>query len=256
MLHTMLLLHRGSGLCQMEVVLDHYQGPSRIAKQEGGERNLRMRRLVRETTFTRCSCRFTQDLLELQKILSGPSEKDGPHVCHNWRRHRDLFQVSQGTGGCMCKPLSGACSSMVLGAPSQRSVSIGRGSCCEDERCCRSTASVGCTAQERTACLVRGTAWEYLRVLSVLMLSMLLQRIRPRLSSFEPLVKTGRLSLGTEPGEDIMNYSCCARFFEIGPRSRLVAWISPSLKDPQVLLADVTAPTSSKFCIPEIGTGT
>ena len=73
-----------------------------------------------------------------QNILSGSSEKDEPPSRHNWRWHRNVFQVFQGTGRCVWQPLSArscACLSVVLGASSQRSVSNGRGNCCEDQRC-------------------------------------------------------------------------------------------------------------------------
>ena len=64
------------------------------------------------------------------------------------KSHHSMSQleISKGAGGGVCKPLSArcACLSVVLGAPSQRSVSNGRRSCFEDERCWKGWRRYGC----------------------------------------------------------------------------------------------------------------
>ena len=100
---------------------------------------------------------------------------------------------------------------------------------------------------------------ENLRVLSVLVLSILLQRIRPPLYFHELLAKTGGLSIprrqqvtgipvfATETGEDIMDGLCFTRFLKLVHE---VDWLhgtpvsfpnSATWKDRQVVLADSTA---------------
>ena len=229
------------------------------SKEDCKRQAFRVHILTMETTLTEGSFRFTEGLREKRERKSSPAHPRniGAPPCYNGRWHRDLFQVFVGTGGCVCNLLSArsrACLSVVLRTTSQRSVSNGRGSCCEDERC-----------------------WKGLRQFITVHFVLVSRAVA--ISSLVPVGFTDRTyENGTEdrleipqdavksaePGEDIMDDVCFAICLKL---IQEVSWMhgtpasipnSASWKDPTGSVGRLHGEKvrcSRPICIAQIGTG-